>query len=213
MSIALIASQIKSTVADTSQCRWIEMQRRSAAVIQGVHRIPLNYPESLKHLLMVPVLIEQADQRCQQRLRDAFAAFSVGDGPQKTLELDNLDQLPPPDRIRLPYADGQFDWVACFSLLEHYSNHERQVRFLRELLRVARRGVFVATPNGAHPLARWLNPEHELVLLDAMDIKALVDVLPGRPEWRLGHVRLYGFKAYYFLMIWKPGFTSVVLSQ
>jgi len=162
---------------------------------------------------MVPVLIEQANQRCRQRLRDAFAAFGAGDGAQKTLELDSPEQLPPPDRIRLSFKDAQFDWVACYNLLEHYSNHERQVRFLRELLRIARKGVFVSTPNGAHPLARWLCPERDLVLLDAMDIKALVDVLPGRPDWKLGHVRLYGLKAYYFLMIWKPGFTSEEPSQ
>lgn len=162
---------------------------------------------------MIPVLIEQARLRCQQRLRDAFSAFSAADSPQKTLEIDAPDQLPPPDRIHLPYGDAQFDWVACHSLLEHYNSHERQVRFLRELMRIARKGVFVSTPNRAHPLIRWIRPEHELALLDALDIKALVDVLPGRPEWKLGHLRLYGFKAYYFLMIWKPGFSSAAPSQ
>ncbi len=162
---------------------------------------------------MVPVLIDQANQRCRQRLRDAFAEFSAGDGPQKTLEIDMLDRLPPPDRIRLPYKDTQFDWVACHSLLEHYTSHERQVRFLRELMRIARKGVFVSTPNRGHPLIRWIQPERDLELLDALDIKALVDVLPGRPEWKLGHLRLYGFKAYYFLMIWKPGFAAGAPSQ
>lgn len=162
---------------------------------------------------MVPVLIEQANQRCRQRLRDAFASFSAGDTPQKILEIDSLDQLPSPDRIKLPYEDAQFDWVACHGLLEHYNSHERQVRFLRELMRIARKGVFVSTPNRAHPLIRWIRPERDVELLDALDIKALVDVLPGRPEWKLGHLRLYGFKAYYYLMIWKPGFTSDTPSQ
>ncbi len=162
---------------------------------------------------MVPVLIEQANQRCRQRLREAFAAFSASDSPQKRLEIDTLDQLPPADRIRLPFEDTQFDWVACHSLLEHYNSHERQVRFLRELMRIAHKGVFVTTPNSAHPLIRWIRPERDVSLLNALDIKALVDVLPGRPEWKLGHLRMYGFKAYYYLMIWKPGFTRETPSQ
>ena len=157
---------------------------------------------------MLPALIEQSSQRCRQRLRQAFADFSSADGPQKTLEVDSLDQLPPPDCIRLRYDDAQFDWVACHGLLEHYNTHERQVRFLRELMRIARKGVFVSTPNRDHPLIRWIRPERDLNLLDALDIKALVDVLPGRPAWKLGHLRLCGVKAFYYLMICKPGFAS-----
>jgi hypothetical protein len=42
-------------------------------------------------------------------------------------------------------------------------------------------------------------------MLTSFDIKALVDVLPGKPSWKLGHVRIMGLKAYYFLMIWKEG--------
>jgi hypothetical protein len=157
---------------------------------------------------MLPVLIQQASQRCRQRLREAFADFSAGECPQKTLEIDSLDQLPPPDSIRLHYDDAQFDWVACHGLLERYNTHERQVRFLHELMRIARKGVFVSTSNREHPLVRWIRPERELALLDALDIKALVDVLPGRPEWKLGHLRLCGVKAYYYLMIWKPACAS-----
>lgn len=157
---------------------------------------------------MFPALIQQASQRCRQRLRLAFADFSAGDSAQKTLEIDSPDQLPPPDCIYLQYDNAQFDWVACHELLEHYNTHERQVRFLRELMRIAHKGVFVSTPNREHPLIRWIRPERDLTLLDALDIKALVDVLPGRPEWKLGHQRLCGVKAYYYLMIWKPGFAS-----
>jgi formate hydrogenlyase subunit 4 len=43
-------------------------------------------------------------------------------------------------------------------------------------------------------------------LLTSFDIKSLVDVLPGKPSWKLGHVRIMGLKAYYFLMIWKAGY-------
>ena len=162
---------------------------------------------------MIPALIEQANQRCRQRLRDAFAEFRTDEGPQKVLELDSLDQLPPPEKIRLPYDDTQFDWVGCHGLIEHYSTHERQVRLLRELMRIARKGIFVSTANRSHPFIHWIRPERGLCLVDALDIKALVDVLPGRPEWKLGHVRLAGLKAYYYLMIWKAGESATTPSQ
>ncbi len=177
----------------------------------GLPQRARHFPENSDRML--PILIEQSNQRCLQRLRDAFAEFSAADTPQKTLEIDSLDQLPPPDRIRLPYEDAQFDWIGCHGLIEHYSSHERQVRFLRELLRISRKGVFVSTPNREHPLVRWIRPGRDLALLDALDIKSLVDVLPGRPSWKLGHVRLYGLKAHYYLMIWKPGVETGAPSQ
>jgi hypothetical protein len=74
---------------------------------------------------------------------------------------------------------------------------------LRELLRIAKKGVFVSTPNRWHPLSGWLRPQPHAGLVDAMKIKTMVDVLPGHPPWRLGHVRVMGLKSHYFLMIWK----------
>lgn len=148
-------------------------------------------------------LIARAQQACQQRLTQAFEEF-CGDAPGAArLELRDRSQLPTHEPIRLPYDDGSFDWVACHELIEIFGSHERKVRLLRELLRVARRGIFVSTPNRSHPLARWLYPERHPVLLDALTIKTMVDVLPGHPDWELGHVRLGGFKSHYFLMVWK----------
>lgn len=148
-------------------------------------------------------LIAGALHKRRLRIEQAFDEF-CGTGPGQTrLELRDLGQLPSLEQFRLPFDDGQFDWVACLELIEHVASHERQVRLLRELLRVARRGIFVSTPNREHPLVRWLRPERDLNLLDALSIKALVDVLPGRPEWKLGHVRLGGVKSHYFLMVRK----------
>ncbi|MEY3791278.1 MAG: hypothetical protein RLZ09_2114 [Pseudomonadota bacterium] len=139
---------------------------------------------------MFPTLLEQAMQHCRERMREAFADFSKHELKQKILLLDQIDQLPAPEKVHLPYRDLSFDWVACHELIEQYTTHERQVRLLRELLRVSRKGIFISTANRYHPF----------------DIKALVDVLPGKPSWKLGHVRIIGLKAYYFLMIWKAGY-------
>ncbi len=151
-------------------------------------------------------LIARAQRTCRLRLAQAFDDF-CGDAPgQSRLELNEPAQLPSRERVRLPYDDSAFDWVACHELIETFGIHERQVRLLRELMRIARHGIFVSTPNRAHPLARWLYPERHAQLLDALTIKTMVDVLPGRPAWKLGHVRLAGFKSHYFLMVWKdPG--------
>lgn len=154
---------------------------------------------------MFSALLDQAIQHSHQRVREAFVEFSHADVKQKILELDLLKQLPSPEKIHLPYRDLSFDWVACHELIERYSTHERQVRLLRELLRIARKGVFISTVNRFHPASRWLTKERGVSLLTSFDIKALVDVLPGKPSWKLGHVRIMGLKAYYFLMIWKEG--------
>ncbi len=147
--------------------------------------------------------ITRALQQCRQRLEEAFNAFTGDDPAQTRMELQSLDELPLRAHARLPYGDNAFDWVACHELLETCGSHERQVRLLRELMRVARRGIFVSTAHRWHPLARWLRPERNVELLDALAIKTMVDVLPGRPPWKLGHVRLAGFKSHYFLMVWK----------
>jgi ubiquinone/menaquinone biosynthesis C-methylase UbiE len=46
------------------------------------------------------------------------------------------------DALRLPFADGEFDYVMC-SLFTHHFVDERVVDILREMSRVARRHMFV----------------------------------------------------------------------
>lgn len=148
-------------------------------------------------------LIAPALHKRRRRLDDAFNQFCGDAAAESRLELRSLDQLPSREQVRLPFEDASFDWVACHELIETVATHERQVRLLRELLRISRRGIFVTTPNRWHPLVRWLRPEPNLTLLDALALKTMVDVLPGRPVWKLGHVRLGGLKSHYFLMVWK----------
>ena len=52
----------------------------------------------------------------------------------------------------LPFADGAFDFVHSSAVLEHVGSAAMQARFLRELWRVAKVGVFVTTPNRWYPI-------------------------------------------------------------
>jgi hypothetical protein len=66
----------------------------------------------------------------------------------------------------LPFPAGTFDFVHSSAVLEHVGCWENQAQFLRELWRVARKGIFVTTPNRwfpiefhtTLPLLHWLPP-------------------------------------------------------
>jgi hypothetical protein len=121
----------------------------------------------------------------------------------------------------LLYADGEFDWVYGENLLEHAGNFERQFELLKELNRVAKKGVFLSVANRRHPLdmesllpfLHWLPPglwqrlagraAGRRRLLTARELKHLVSLLPGQPQGDLGHIRLFGPKAVFFLMVRK----------
>lgn len=154
-------------------------------------------------------MIEGARQRTQQRIAESFIAFTGGEQAysgklaHRRLTFNTSNSQPVSETIHLPFDDEAVDWVACHELLETSVSFERQVRLLRELLRIAKKGIFVSTPNRWHPLASWLRPPPHAGLLDSLKIKTMVDVLPGHLPWRLGHVRVMGVKSHYFLMIWK----------
>ena len=52
----------------------------------------------------------------------------------------------------LPFPDRSFDVVHSSAVLEHVGSAARQLEFLGELARVARRAVFVTTPNRWFPI-------------------------------------------------------------
>jgi SAM-dependent methyltransferase len=131
-------------------------------------------------------------------------------------------------RVRLPHADGAFDWVFCSETIEHAGSAERQYALMQELYRVARKGVFVTTANRRHPiefktglplihllpaawwrrLLKWLGKkrwasEAALNPLDAAALYRFAGLLPGKPEHDVGHKRVFGIKAHFFMMIVK----------
>ena len=68
----------------------------------------------------------------------------------------------------LPFADKSFDYVHSSAVIEHVGSGEQQARFLREASRIARKAIFVTTPNRwfpvefhtVLPLLHWLPPRH-----------------------------------------------------
>jgi len=62
------------------------------------------------------------------------------------------------DGRALPLADRSCDWAHSSAVIEHVGSEAEQTAFLRELWRIARKGIFVTTPN------RWFPVEFHTVL-------------------------------------------------
>ncbi|MDO8299206.1 methyltransferase domain-containing protein [Lacisediminimonas sp.] len=127
------------------------------------------------------------------------------------------------DGRHLSYGDGEFDWVCCDDVLEHAGGFMQQFALLKEMSRVAAKGLFVATANRRYPidldsglpLLHWLPTPvwHRLTgqksgqgrhLLSAGALMTMASLLPGKHVIDIGHVRLAGPKANFFMMIRKP---------
>ncbi|WP_176442389.1 methyltransferase domain-containing protein [Noviherbaspirillum humi] len=130
--------------------------------------------------------------------------------------------------LRLPYADAQFDWIYCDEVLEHVGGFERQYELLSELSRIARKGLFITCGNRWHPiqfdtglpLLHWLPKpvwrgmlkllgkgawasEGTLEPCGSATLYRLASLLPGTPRHDVGHKRIFGIKAHFFLMVEK----------
>jgi hypothetical protein len=128
----------------------------------------------------------------------------------------------------LPFSDGQFDWVFCGELLEQAGTNEHQLSLLRELARIAKKGIFVTTENRRHPiefntglpLLHWLPDtlwRAQLRLLGKSEwaskwllnpigsdtLQQMAAQLPNCASSDIGHLRMGGIKAHFFLMVRK----------
>jgi len=68
------------------------------------------------------------------------------------------DEFRDADGLRLPFRDQAFDVVHSSAVIEHVGSLARQCAFVAECCRVARRAVFITTPN------RWFPVEFHTVL-------------------------------------------------
>jgi hypothetical protein len=148
--------------------------------------------------------------------------------PRPYVHPDALERSFRSDSLRLPFADGEFDWVFCNEVIERMGTLERQYALVRELTRVSRKGVFLSTSNRWHPIefntalpfAHWLPDawwrrvlrwagrgrwasEHGFRLVDSKTLYKLASLLPGKPKNDVGHKRVFGIKAHFFLMVEK----------
>lgn len=128
----------------------------------------------------------------------------------------------------LPYEDGSVDWVYCDGVIEQVGGRAAQEMLIRELWRVARKGVFVTAQNRRHPIDfgsgslffHWLGKARpgkagasaddganrlpaQRHLLDAPALEEMASRLAGSASHAVGHVRYCGVKAHFFLMISK----------
>lgn len=127
----------------------------------------------------------------------------------------------------LPFADGSFDFVHSSAVLEHVGGGDQQAAFIAEAFRVARKGVFLTTPNRwfpvefhtVLPLVHWLPKsafrwllrrsgrsffaeERNLNLLSAGDVAGLCRAA-GVSGYTIGTVRLAGLSSNLLLSIVK----------
>ncbi len=144
------------------------------------------------------------------------------------IHLHDIEPAGAADAVRLPFGDDEFDWVFCNEALEHAGRSDRQCAFVKELYRVARKGVFVTAGNRRHPLEfntglpflHWLPDAWWRRLLrwtgrarlasgaafnpvDSAQLYRCAGLLSGAPEHDVGHKRVWGAKAHFFLMIRK----------
>jgi SAM-dependent methyltransferase len=82
----------------------------------------------------------ELNERSTRALRDQSQAFPGINGIRA-------------DALRLPFADGAFDYAMC-SLFTHHFKDEQVVEILRELGRVTRRRIFVIDLH-RHPIAYY----------------------------------------------------------
>ena len=129
--------------------------------------------------------------------------------------------------VQLPFRTAAFDIVHSSAVLEHVGSHANQRRFIDELARVARRAVFITTPNrwfpiefhSLLPMVHWLPKpvfrrflhlightdlaeERNLNLLGPRELKELCAGLKG---WRIdqGTISTFGWPSNLLLHLYR----------
>jgi ubiquinone/menaquinone biosynthesis C-methylase UbiE len=131
------------------------------------------------------------------------------------------------DGRTLPFPDKSFDIAYCNAVIEHVGSRDDQLRFLRELSRVGKRG-FLTTPNRHFPIEvhtripllhlflsktlfdRFLRfigkdwaTDGYMNLLSKNDLRALL-IETGIPDATIIHNRFFGFTMTFTVMWRKP---------
>ncbi len=159
--------------------------------------------------------------------KDRVTACGIDDASFLEAEYPGM-QFVRADGRDLPFAAGSYDFVHSSAVLEHVGNRANQVKFVSELWRVARRGIFVTTPNRwfpvefhtVLPLLHWLPPgvfraimrhtgrsffaqEENLNLLGAGDVRE-IGLAAGIESPQVEHVTLGSWPTNLLLIGRKP---------
>jgi hypothetical protein len=128
----------------------------------------------------------------------------------------------------LPFAESSFDFVHSSAVLEHVGSREKQRAFIAEAVRVARKCVFITTPNRwfpvefhtVLPLVHWLPKktfrgiltglgndflarEENLNLLSKGDLESVCNALSLQGQARVTGARLLGIVSNLILVVKK----------
>jgi ubiquinone/menaquinone biosynthesis C-methylase UbiE len=135
------------------------------------------------------------------------------------------------DGLKMPFRARAFDVVHSSAVLEHVGSFEEQVRFISECARVARRSIYLTTPNRwfpvefhvVLPLVHWLPKtwfrrimrasgrgffaeEANLNLMGASDLRRAASVALEGAGYKssVQHVRLWGWPSNLLLIAHRP---------
>lgn len=83
------------------------------------------------------------------------------------------------DAKQLPFADNSIDLVFSSAVMEHLGSTANQKKMLAECVRVAKKGIFITTPNRWHPielhtilpLIHWLPKNIHRTILRSIGLK------------------------------------------
>ena len=94
----------------------------------------------------------------EQWYPDKSAITAVGLDDAAYLRRDHGVRFVKANGLYLPFRDGAFDVVHSSAVLEHVGSLQNQIPFVQECCRVARKWVFLTTPN------RWFPIEFHTIL-------------------------------------------------
>jgi hypothetical protein len=137
------------------------------------------------------------------------------------------------DGLHLPFRDQAFDVVHSSAAIEHVGSFARQCAFVRECCRVARRAVFITTPNRwfpvefhtVLPLVHWLPKstfrslmrytgrgffaeEGNINLITAPELRRAAAAGAGF-EYKVSHVLLVGLRSNLLLSMRRAGAAAI----
>ncbi|UQZ89006.1 SAM-dependent methyltransferase [Deltaproteobacteria bacterium Smac51] len=112
--------------------------------------------------------------------------------------------------VDLPFTDNKFDVVFSSAVIEHVGSYNNQMAFIAQCYRVARRHVFLTTPNRWHPIEfhtvlpfiHWLPKKiHRHILklfkLDYLATEANLNLLSHKDLIKLCHdIGITNYKIY-----------------